>query len=200
MAKAGDGGEIRPEPPRLPRPCALLVVDLQMGFEDPSFGTRNNLSCEENVARLLAGWRAQDQPVVFVRHDSDSAGSPLRPGAPGNHFKSQLEGAPDLLVTKRVHSAFYGSPDLDQWLQERKVAAIAVCGITTDHCCETTARMASDLGYVTAFVLDATHTFDRLTPTGEPVAADEVARVTAASLDGEFAMVLATDEILGRLG
>jgi hypothetical protein len=60
--------------------------------------------------------------------------------------------------------------------------------------------MASDLGYVTAFVLDATHTFDRLTPTGEPVAADEVARVTAASLPGEFAMVLATDEILARLG
>lgn len=196
----GAGGKSRPDLPGLPSPCALVVVDLQLGFEDPAFGTRNNPICEHNVARLIAAWRERHQPVVFVRHESRQADSPLAPGTPGNQFKPQLQGEPDLLVTKHVHSAFYGQPDLDHWLQDHGVEAVAICGITTDHCCETTARMASDLGYSTAFVLDATHTFDRVTPAGEVVPADEVARVTAASLHREFATVLATDEILARLG
>lgn len=200
LGDPGAGKEGRSDLPRLPSPCALLVVDLQLGFEDPSYGERNNPSCEQNVARLIAAWRERHQPVVFVRHESRNADSPLAPGTPGHQFKPQLTGEPDLLVTKHVHSAFYGQPDLDHWLQDHGVEAVAICGITTDHCCETTARMASDLGYATAFVLDATHTFDRMTPAGELVTADEVARATAASLHREFAAVLATDEILARIG
>jgi nicotinamidase-related amidase len=196
---AGGEGQ-QPDLPGLPSPCALVVVDLQLGFEDPSFGARNNPNCEQNVARLIAAWRERHQPLVFVRHESRTADSPLAPGNPGNRFKPELQGEPDLLVTKHVHSAFYGQPDLDHWLQDHGVAAVAICGITTDHCCETTARMASDLGYATSFVLDATHTFDRITPAGEVVSADEVSRATAASLNREFATVLATDEILDGLG
>lgn len=200
MDPGGPAAGKPPDLPGLPAACALLVVDVQLGFEDPSFGTRNNPSCEQNVARLIAAWRERHQPVVFVRHESRKADSPLAPGSPGNQFKPQLQGEPDLVVTKHVHSAFYGQPDLDHWLQDGGVEAVAICGITTDHCCETTARMASDLGYATTFVLDATHTFDRVTPTGELITADEVARATAASLHGEFAAVLATDELLAGIG
>ena len=64
-------------------------------------------------------------------------------------------------MTKDVNSAFYGDPDLHGWLQAGGIDAVAICGITTNHCCETTARMAGNLGYETWFALDATHTFDR---------------------------------------
>ena len=30
---------------------ALLVVDVQRGFEDPALGSRDNPHCEENVAK-----------------------------------------------------------------------------------------------------------------------------------------------------
>jgi hypothetical protein len=46
-------------------------------------------------------------------------------------------------------------------------------------------------------VLDATHTFDRTGPDGEVIAAEELARVTAANLHGEFATVVATEDLLG---
>lgn len=177
---------------------ALVVVDVQRGFEDGGFwGVRNNPACEQNIAELLAVWRAHERPVVFVRHDSTTAGSPLYPGDPGNDLKQEVTGKPDLLVTKSVNSSFHGVPDLDGWLRDRELEGIVVCGITTNHCCETTARVGGNLGYRVLSVLDATHTFDRRGPDGTVVPADELARVTATNLHGEFATVVSTADLRG---
>lgn len=173
---------------------ALIVIDVQNGFTDPIFGARNNLDCEDNIRTLLAHWRDTGQPVVLVRHDSKYPGSPLEPGQPGNDFKPGIDGPHDVLITKDTNSAFYGSPDLHEWLSSRGISTITICGITTDHCCSTTARMADNLGYSVDFVLDATHTHDRVAADGSTISAEEVARVNAASLDGEFARVLTTAE------
>jgi nicotinamidase-related amidase len=176
---------------------ALLVVDVQRAFDDAEYwGPRNNPDCETNIAALIDAWRAADRPLVYVRHDSVEPGSPLAPGLPGNAFKDVVSGDPDLLVTKRVNSAFYGDPDLHAWLQKRGISSIAVCGITTNHCVETTARMGANLGYDVLFALDATHTFDRTGPDGERLTADELARATATSLHEEFAAVVRTKELV----
>ena len=175
---------------------ALLVVDVQAGFDDEIWGSRNNPAAETNIARLIAEWRSTGRPVVFVRHDSVIPDSPLRPGQPGNEFKPVITGEADLLVTKHVNSAFYGQPDLDGWLRERQIGGVAIAGITTNHCCETTARMAGNLGYDTLFVLDATYTFDRLDLDGETITGDEVARMTASNLQDEFADVVMTADLI----
>lgn len=178
---------------------ALIVVDAQQGFADPAWGRRNNPACESRIVKLVDAWRAADGPVILVRHDSSTPGSPLRSGQSGNDFLPGVEGSHDLLVTKSVNSAFYGTPDLDAWLRAGGIDEIVVCGITTNHCCETTARMAGNLGYDVTFVLDATHTFDRQGPDGIVVSAEDLARATGASLHGEFATVRTTDEVLASL-
>ena len=178
------------------RSPALVVVDVQNGLADPVWGRRDNPACEENIAALLAGWRERGLPVVFVRHDSVEPGSPLAPGTPGNAFKDVIEGEPDLLVAKSVNSSFHGEPSLQAWLDGEGIATIYVCGITTNHCCETTARVGGNLGYDVRFVLDATHTFDRPDPDGEIVPAEVIARVTATNLHGEFATVVDTARAL----
>ncbi len=99
-------------------------------------------------------------------------------------------------MTKQVNSAFHGSPDLAGWLREHDLARIAICGITTNHCCETTARVGANVGFDVLFVLDATHTFDREGPDGTVMSADELARATATSLHGEFATIVATDDLV----
>ena len=101
-------------------------------------------------------------------------------------------------MTKDVNSAFLGNPALEPWLRERGIDAIVVAGIQTNMCCETTARMGGNLGFDVAFALDATHTFDLADPLdGGTIDADTLARVTAANLDGEFAQVVSTGELIG---
>lgn len=176
---------------------ALIVVDVQKGFDDrAAWGERNNPECEANVARLIGAWRDHSWPVVFVRHDSVTPGSPLAPGQPGNAFKDVVTGTPDLLVTKSVHSAFKGTPDLAAWLTEQRITGIAVCGIQTNMCCETTARDGSDLGFEMLFVLDATHTFDIVGANHQVYRAREIARYTALTLDADFGRVVMTAELL----
>lgn len=175
---------------------ALLVIDVQTGFNDPSWGPRNNAAAEENIGTLIAAWRAADRPVVFVRHDSVHSDSPLRPNQPGNDLEPIVSGKPDLLVTKHVNSAFYGDPDLHGWLRENAITGVAITGIQTNYCCETAARMAGNLGYDTLFVLDATYTFDLPARGGGTITADDVARVTASNLQDEFADVVMTGDLV----
>jgi nicotinamidase-related amidase len=177
---------------------ALVVVDAQQGFDDAGWGERNNPDCDDNIAALADAWHAAGRLVVHVRHDSTDPASPLHPGSPGNRLKPYLSQAPDLLVTKSVNSSFHGAPDLHSWLLGRGAAGIVICGITTNHCCETTARVGGNLGHDVLFALDATHTFDRTGPDGSPMTGDELARATATNLHGEFATVVSTADLLGR--
>ena len=184
------------QPLDLPR-HALVVVDAQQGFHDPWWGRRNNPSCDDNIAALVRHWADQGRPLVYVRHDSADPDSPLHPQSPGNRLKPYLSPEPDLLVVKSVNSSFHGTPDLHAWLLGQDVEGIVVCGITTNHCCETTARVGGNLGHHVLFAIDATHTFDRVGPDGREIVADDLARVTAANLHGEFATVVTTQDLLG---
>lgn len=177
---------------------ALLVIDAQRGFADPSWGPRDNPAAEANIVALIEAWRAAGDPIVLVRHDSVLPESPLRPRQPGNAFIDGVDGPHDLLVTKTVNSAFLGTPALDDWLRAAGIPSVTICGITTNHCCETTARMAGNLGYDTDFVIDATHTFDLAARDGSVVPASELSRITGVNLDGEFARVRTTAEVLGE--
>jgi nicotinamidase-related amidase len=185
-------------PPHFSQP-ALVVIDVQRGFDDAAFwGERDNPACEDNIAALLREWRSHNWPVVFVQHESKNPDSPLSPSQRGHAFKDMLTGEPDLLVRKSVNSSFYGTPDLHHWLQSQDITQVVICGITTNHCCETTARMAGNLGYDTYFAIDATHTFDRNTPNGTRVPAETLSVITATNLHEEFATVLTTAALLNQ--
>jgi nicotinamidase-related amidase len=174
----------------------LLVIDVQKGFLDTSWGKSNNPACEDNIRKLLKRWRQLDLPIVLVRHDSLSPNSPLRPNQEGNDFQDGIEGKHNLLVSKSVNSSFYGHPSLDDWLKSNHFTELYICGITTNHCCETTARMAGNLGYSVKFVLDATRTFDFKDLQGETINAEYVYQMSATNLNGEFAEIVMTADVV----
>lgn len=172
--------------------AALLLVDLQQGFDAPGWGRRNNPALEARAAELLAAWRAAGRPVFHARHMSTLPGSPLRPGQPGNDFKElTAPRAGEPVLEKRVNSCFIGTP-LEAELRRRGLRTLVVAGLTTNHCVSTTARMAGNLGFDTWVVSDATATFDRAGPDGVVHPAELVHAVALADLHGEFATVIDT--------
>lgn len=101
----------------IPKNTALLVVDVQLGFDDPKWGRRNNPDAESNISRLIHLWRSAKRPVIHVQHCSVEPESPLRPDRPGCQFKSEatpIDGEP--VFKKTVNSAFIGT-ELDSYLK-----------------------------------------------------------------------------------
>jgi nicotinamidase-related amidase len=177
--------------------AALLVIDVQRGFDDATWGRRNNPSMETRIAELLDAWRAANRPVLHARHMSTLPASPLRPGQPGNEIKAEVAPRPDEpVIEKRVNSCFIGTA-LDEHLRRSGIRGLVLAGLTTNHCVSTTARMAGNLGYDVWVVSDATATFDRRGPDGVLYPAEIVHAVALSDLNGEFASIADTGALVG---
>jgi len=188
----GEGSEAERRP-------ALIVIDVQRAFDNPAWGARNNPAAERRIAALLSAWRAAGAPVLHVRHESVSPNGIFRRGTPAFDFKPEAQPADgEPVIDKRVNSAFIGT-DLEKRLRAEGISALVIAGLTTDHCCSTTARMAGNLGFETWFVSNATATFDRTGPDGERIPAETMHRTALASLDGEFAEVVTSEEAILRI-
>ena len=152
-------------------PPALLLIDVQQGFDHLRWGLRNNPQAESQMARLLSAWRERCHPIIHVRHHSTEPDSPLHPDQEGSHFKAEaMPLAGELVFTKHVNSAFIGT-GLEQYLRSHGITGLVICGLTTDHCVSTTTRMAGNFGFDVVLVSDATATFDRQDVDGEVIKA-----------------------------
>ena len=179
--------------------AALLPIDVQQAFDDPSWGRRNNPDMEAHGLALLAAWRRAGRRVFNVKHNSTEPGSSLRPGAPGNAFKPGFAPAPgEALVEKTVNAAFIGT-SLEDDLRAAGVDQIVVFGITTDMCVSTTARVGANLGFKVLVVGDACATFDQRTPDGDLLTAEALQLAHLTTLNSEFARVVKTDEVIAAL-
>lgn len=69
-----------------PERTVLILIDVQEGFNEPTWGVRNNPFFEKNTSRLLDFWREQNKPVIHVQHLSIKEDSPLRPDQPGSRL------------------------------------------------------------------------------------------------------------------
>ena len=180
--------------------AALLVIDVQKGLDNPRLGPRNNPQAEQRIAELLAAWRGTGRPVIHVQHMSTEPQSLLRPGLPGNAIKDEaLPTAGEPLFQKTVNSAFIGT-DLEAYLRSRGIESLVMVGLTTEHCISSSARMAANLGFDVTVVADATATFGRRGYDGTQYSADLVHGVELASLNGEFATIRDSSDILADMG
>jgi nicotinamidase-related amidase len=184
-------------PPSL---TALIVVDVQRAFDEweAAGKRRNNPEAVARIADLLSAFRDRGAPIFHIRHESMRPNSSFAPGATGYPVKEEareIEGEP--VIVKRVNSAFIGT-DLEARLRAAGIKTLIICGATTNHCVETTTRMAGNLGFDARLVRDATWTFDRTGPDGDAHSAEEIHAMTLANLNGEFArIVLAAEAIAG---
>jgi nicotinamidase-related amidase len=180
---------------------ALIVVDVQQGFaeQDAAGRKRNNPDALDRIVELLAAFRAKGLPIFHIRHVSTDPHSVFRPERTGFQVipaARELPGEP--VINKNVNSAFIGT-DLEARLRAGGLRTVVICGATTNHCVETSTRMAGNLGFDTYLVRDAAWTYDRTGPDGDHHSAAEIHAMTLSNLNGEFATIATTTDIVDAL-
>jgi nicotinamidase-related amidase len=179
--------------------AALLVIDVQLGMDDPSRPPRNNPDAEQNIARLLGAWRENGKPLVHIQHDSlnpDSVFVSGKPGFPIKDVVAPLPGEP--WIVKHHHSAFAGT-DLEELLRSWDVNAVIVTGLVANHCVETTARVANNLGFTVYLPRDATASWDDVSYDGTRFDAETIYQITLLNLHTEFATITTVDDVIAAL-
>lgn len=180
---------------------ALIVVDVQRAFDEweAAGRRRNNPNAVARIADLLAAFRTHRAPVFHIRHEGTKPNSTFLPSRSGYAVKDEAREQPgEPVIVKRVNSAFIGT-DLEQRLRAGGIATLVICGTTTNHCVETTTRMAGNLGFDARLVRDATWTFDRIGPDGDAHSAEEIHAMTLSNLNGEFARIVTTADVIDSL-
>lgn len=174
---------------------ALIVVDVQQSFEHRPYWSDTDVpEFRRRLTSLIDGAVARGIPVVRVLHVEDDGDFSKASG----HVTPMawVPGAHDVVFEKTVHNAFTDT-GLDRWLRARGVRRVIVSGIRTEQCCETTARVASDLGYAVDFVTEATLTFAMTHPRdGRVYDSAEIKARTELVLADRFARIATVETAL----
>lgn len=173
---------------------ALLIVDVQESFKRAGrWERRSNRDFEQNLGRLVSAWREAGLPRFFILHTDPDPGFGVNdPEFRVMDFLARRDDEP--LLVKNTRNSFT-STDLEAQLDALGVERVVVAGLTTEQCCETTTRVAADLGYEVDFVTEATSTF--------PLAGIEMNELVARTelvLRDRFARIATVDEVLQEIG
>ena len=190
---------------------ALIVIDVQESFRRrESWAAVSQPDVVGQVNRLVDHARERGDLVIWVLHSEPGTDGPFDPVHGFVRLVEGLEPRPgEPVLTKYVHNAFT-TTNLGWLLTSAGVTDVAVCGIRTEQCCETTARLASDLGHRVTFVVDATATMPIEHPDATPgrpwaevladprtLGTDAIVERTVYALAGRFADVVTVDEVVG---
>jgi nicotinamidase-related amidase len=191
---------------------ALLVIDVQESFrQGPLWATISNPGVAADAGRLVDAFRASGELVVWILHSEPGSGGPFDPaGGLVTFIEPLAPAAGEPLFYKTSHNAFTTTA-LQQLLTQRGVTDLVICGIRTEQCCETTARVGSDLGYEVVFVTEATATnpipyrdapedqsVEELLADPRTLPASAVIERTEYALAGRFASIATIAEVTGR--
>lgn len=174
---------------------ALLVIDMQNRFRSCSRG-----KVESNVVRLVKRFHFHHLTLCFTRHhDPERDQTVLKewwkcPITKGSHdwdFLPNIKkvvGANDCVIDDKISYDAFLHTNLEEYLRERSISTVVICGVMTNLCCETTARSAFCRDFNVWFPHDANGTVD-----------DSMQLRTLKNLEFGFASVLSTEAILKEL-
>lgn len=169
---------------------------MQKAMDDPCYGKRGQQGAEKNISKLLARWREMGNSVVHIQDNSLNPDSPYFPGKPSHAFKPEV--APldhETVIGKQTNNAFIGT-DLMAVLEEMGSSELIICGVHLDQCVESTVRMAGNLGFMVFLPQDCVISVERTDINGKKWNADDVHALTLGILNGSYAKVLKSTDLM----
>lgn len=192
-----------------PARTALVNVDMQNCFVEGSpVSAPGGRALLDRINELAAACRAAGVLVVHARHvlrpDGSNAGllaeipvvaeGIINKGSPSAEFHSSLVIEDrDVLLEKPRFGCFHGT-DLELLLRSRGVDTVIVSGISTNVCCETTAREAAVRDFRVIFLSDGTATFG----IGD-LTAEDIQKAACTTVGFVFGRLATIDEVLAAL-
>ncbi|MFT7458522.1 MAG: nicotinamidase-related amidase [Planctomycetota bacterium] len=188
-----------------PNKAALLIIDMQNGFLEPGamLEVPAGRDIIPNIVNLMGECRKLNVPVIWVQLDSSAPYGgllldkypPLRDEQvlyKGTHSFELFASVPqpeegDFHIVKHKYDAFHGT-DLDTLLRNIGIDTIIIAGVTTNCCCESTARSAFEHDYKVAFTSDGTAAFEK-----------RLHDATLGSIRELFGRVLTIDDVITEL-
>lgn len=184
--------------------CALIVVDLQEDFVNPSHPmcVPEAYRMIPRVKKTIEACRKAGVPVIYTAHNiaEDCAhdfykfwnpikNGAIKEGSPGADIYEGIYPLPGerVIRTKHAYCSFSGT-DLDYVLRNLGVKTLIICGTLTNFCCESTARTGYFLNYHIVF--------------GEDINATDSAiahEATLRTMRRGFGRVLTADQIIAAL-
>jgi nicotinamidase-related amidase len=180
---------------------ALLVIDIQDSFKSmPRWQHRNNPGFEANVLRLIDAFHVAREPVIYFLHSDED--EHFKVGRPDYRLMDFLAPREDEPILHKTSRNCFTSTNLLQILLHLHVGRVTIAGIQTEQCCETTARIAADMGFEVDFVTEATLTFPipkTLEHGSETLPVDAVVERTEYALRRRFARICTVDSVSAEL-
>lgn len=164
---------------------ALLVIDVQeFYFPGGDMELKNPEAAAANTVKLINQARESKIEVIFIKHKYEPGGN-IHPSIVPSKFER--------VYTKTTINSFIGT-ELKDYLEERDIGSLIICGMQTHMCVEAAVRAAVDLGYPCTVVHDACATRD-LVFGDRTVLAEDVHASTLSTLKS-YAKIVSTDEFI----
>lgn len=188
---------------------ALIIVDMQNIWVHPR-GARYLPMSEDIVPKiqeLLRFCRARQVPVVYLHttkrkdladagifadikpqtHDADDEWSNFE-GSPGAELYEPVKpAAGDILVKKFRYSGFYGT-QLENLLRALGRDTIAIAGVATNVCCDSTARDGAMRDFKVLFLSDCNASFSQ-----------QEQEATLNNFDKHFGVVMDSKRLMAKM-
>lgn len=176
---------------------ALLLIDIQREyFPGGAMPLDGPVEATVQAQKLLAHFRYNHLLTIFIQHVSLNAkATSFRPGSPCVSLYASITPLTGEVIVRKHHPNSFRETNLLELLRMDEVSRLVICGMMTHMCIDATVRAACDHGFECIVAADACATRD-LAFAGETVPAAMVQQAFLAALNGTYAEVTTTDEIV----
>ena len=163
---------------------ALLMIDIQNDyFPGGTMELSAANEAAEKAGEVLSFFRNNEMPVIHIQHIGVQEGAtfflPDTKGAEIHQSVTPLE--TEKVIIKNFPNSFRET-ELLEYLKEKSISNLVICGMMTDVCVSSTTRAAMDFGFHNTIITDAVTTRDR-DLNGKTIPAQQVTESFLAGLN-----------------
>lgn len=142
----------------------LLVIDIQQALVEAH--PANEDTFLRNVKTMIDAAHACKTEIVYVRHDG-GAGDILEKGTVGWQLHGSLKPGPNERIFDKRYASAFMETGLYEYLSERGVTRLIVCGMQTEYCIDTSVKSAFEHGFSVVIPSGSTATYTNHFLSGE---------------------------------